>query len=370
MSEIGADQNVEVIGSSGLSNLVRAEIDIQIVTAKRFPRSVVDFKREAEAMATLDEDTAATMFYVIPRGGKNIEGPSVRLAEIVGSAWGNLRYSAQILAIENKQIVAQGTCLDLEKNVAAQVEIRRRITDKNGKRFNDDMIGVTANAACSIALRQAIFKVVPFAYIKDIYGKAQEVSIGKGLTMEQRRSRAFDWFTKIGAKQEDVFKVIKKKGLEDVTVDDLITLQGIRTAVMDGDTTWEAILKEFERPSTEEKKSGLDGLTEKLQGEKGHAEQDPNAGKEEVKDKPNPEETKPTTDPEPPKQTIETEAQQADKLIAQIRQTDLETLESTNDSLQEMVKGFKKVKHRIAIINALNEHKEILKEAANEDNKT
>ena len=352
MSEIGATESVEVVSSSGLSNLVRAEIDIQIVTAKRFPRSVVNFKREAEAMATLDEDTAATMFYVIPRGGKNIEGPSVRLAEIVGSAWGNLRYSAQIISIESKQIVAQGTCLDLEKNVAAQVEIRRRITDKNGKRFNDDMIGVTANAACSIALRQAIFKVVPFAYIKDIYGKAQEVSIGKGLTMEQRRSRAFDWFTKIGAKQEDVFKVIKKKGLEDVTVDDLITLQGIRSAVMEGETTWEAILKEFESPSTEEKKTGLDGLTDKLKKGKNPQSQGPdnemNDGAREGTDDGKEEET---------------DDQKADKLIDQIRKTDLETLTSTNDSIQEIIKGFKKVKHRIAITNALNDHMGILREA-------
>jgi len=359
MSEIGSPAGDEVVSSSGLSNLVRAEIDIQIATAKRFPRSVVNFKREAEAMATLDEDTAATMFYVIPRGGKNIEGPSVRLAEIVGSAWGNLRYSAQIIAIENKQIVAQGTCLDLEKNVAAQVEIRRRITDKNGKRFNDDMIGVTANAACSIALRQAIFKVVPFAYIKGIYGKAQEVSIGKGLTMEQRRSRAFEWFTKIGAKQEDVFKVIKKKGVEDVTVDDLITLQGIRTAVMEGETTWEAILKEFEKPVASEEKPGLDGLTDKLKGEKGG----PGPG-------PEPEQQETETTPEKGEDKELTDDEKADNLIAEIRAQDLEMLKSkgVDDAIREQIKGFSKVKLRIKITKALDEHREILTEAKNENN--
>lgn len=359
MSEIGKPPGDEIVSSSGLSNLVRAEIDIQIVTAKRFPRSVVDFKREAEAMATLDEDTAGSMFYVLPRAHKRIEGPSVRLAEIVGSAWGNLRYSAQIIAIESKYVVAQGTCFDLEKNVAAQVEIHRRITDKDGKRYNDDMIGVTANAACSIAIRQAIFKVVPFAYVKDIYLKAQEVSIGKGLTMEQRRSRAFDWFTKIGAKQDDVLKVIKKKGMEDITVDDLITLQGIRSTVMEGETTWEAILKEFEKPSTEEAKSGLDGLTEKLQKE---------SGKEEVKDEPKPQVVEPAKDPEPPKQTPETDEQQADKLIDEIRAQDLEMLTSkgVDDAIREQIKGFKKVKLRMAITESLDEHLGILREAGKE----
>ena len=76
----------DLAGGGTLSVLSRAEIDVQITTAKRYPRSVTAFRREAEEMATLDEETAGSMFYVLPRAGKNIEGPSVRLAEIVGSA--------------------------------------------------------------------------------------------------------------------------------------------------------------------------------------------------------------------------------------------------------------------------------------------
>mgnify|MGYP001559025338 CR=1 FL=1 len=234
----------DLAGGGTLSVLSRAEIDVQITTAKRYPRSVTAFKREAEEMATLDEETAGSMFYVLPRAGKNIEGPSVRLAEIVGSAWGNLRYEARVVDVGERHIAAQGTAFDLEKNIAARVEVRRRITDKRGKRYNDDMIGVTANAACSIALRQAIFKVVPFAYVKDIYEKAREVSVGKGLTMEQRRGRALEWFSKAGAKQADVLKLLARKGVEDITVDDLILLQGLKTAIQDNETTWDAIMEE------------------------------------------------------------------------------------------------------------------------------
>ena len=234
----------ELADGGTLSKLMRAEIDVQIATAKRYPRSVTGFKREAEEMATLDEETAGSMFYVLPRAGKSIEGPSVRLAEIVGSAWSNLRYEARVVEIADRYISAQGTCFDLEKNVAARVEVRRRITDKKGRRYNDDMIAVTANAACSIALRQAIFKVVPFAYVKDIYEKAKVVAIGKGLTMDQRRNRALEWFGKVGAKSEQILKILGRKGLEDITVDDLIILQGIKTAIQDNETTWDGIIEE------------------------------------------------------------------------------------------------------------------------------
>ena len=102
---------------------------------------------------------------------------------------------------------------------------------------------------------------------------------------------------------------------------------------------------------------GLDGLTDKLKKE---------GGKEEVKDPPKTVVSEQTTDPKPPSDPPQTDEQKADNLIAQIRATDLETLISTNDSLREIIKGFKKVKQRIAIGNALDEHTAILTEAENE----
>src|SRR4051794_13584258 len=77
--------------------ITRGEIDMQIRTARAYPRNITTFKREALALACLDEETASSMFYVVPRGGKMIEGPSIRMAEIVGSAFGNLRYGARIV---------------------------------------------------------------------------------------------------------------------------------------------------------------------------------------------------------------------------------------------------------------------------------
>src|SRR5262245_11187920 len=151
--------------ATALESLNRSEIDIQIATARKYPRSLLKFKNDAEAMACLDEETASSCFYALKRAEKPIEGPSVRLAEIVASAWGNLRSGARIIAEDEKFVVAQGACHDLEKNVAFQVEVRRRITDKNGRRYSDDMITTTCNAACSIALRNAIFKAIPGAYV-------------------------------------------------------------------------------------------------------------------------------------------------------------------------------------------------------------
>jgi len=240
----------KLIETSALEQISRAEIDIQITTARRYPRNLTQFLRDAESLACLDEDTAASMFYVLPRDGKRIEGPSVRLAEVVGSAWGNLHYASRVTEIGDKFVVAQGACWDLEKNVRVTTEVRRRITDKYGRRYSDDMINTTSNAATSIALRNSIFKVVPQVYARTLMEKAKQTAVGKSMSLQDRRRSALEYFVKIGAKIEDLLKVLDAdserahKSEEDINLDDIIILRGFRTAISDGETTWAEIVKE------------------------------------------------------------------------------------------------------------------------------
>jgi len=238
-------ESVEVIplmdSSIALMAIDKAAIDIQIATAKNYPRSVDRSLKDAMTLATLDEDTAAGCFYALPRSGKTIEGPSVRLAEIMAYSWGNLRAEADIVAEDKTTITAMGTCFDLEKNVAVRVRVKRRITDKYGKRYNEDMIGVTSNAAISIALRNAVFKVIPAAFTRRIYLSARKASLGEGGTITQKRQKAMDWFAKLGVKPEQVFEVLGVKGMDDIGEDQLITLRGLVTAIQDGETTVEQV---------------------------------------------------------------------------------------------------------------------------------
>ena len=246
---------------TALESINRGEIDVQISTAKRYPRSIVSFKRQALELATADEETAASCFYSLKRAGKKIEGPSVRLAEIAAYAWGNMRYGARIIDIQQKHVIAQGFAFDLEKNLASSVEIRRRITDSEGRRYSDDMITITANAACAIAFRQAIFKVLPQALLADVYKQSRETAAGKALTMEQRRVRIIADMAKVGASAEQVFKLVDAKGKDDITIDDILFLKGLITSIQDGETTLKTALSEGETvPAT----TKLGDLTETL----------------------------------------------------------------------------------------------------------
>lgn len=258
-------QTIELAPSRGyVESSTRGEVDMQVATARRFPRSVKTFKERALSLATLDEETAASCFYSLPRGGKPIEGPSARLAEIVAASWGNIRSQACVVDVDAKFVTARGTCWDLENNTAVSVEVQRRITDKNNRRYNDDMIGVTANAACAIALRNAVFKVVPMAMVKPIYDKAREVAIGNAETLVARRTKMIAHFGKMGVQPAQICAKVERTGVEDITLDDLAVLIGLSTAIKDGDATIDDAFPPLETPKKESAGSKSEELASKL----------------------------------------------------------------------------------------------------------
>ena len=225
------------VESSTVALLNRSEIDMQIATAHKFPRSIKRFRTEALQMVTLNESVAESCIYALPRGSKTIEGPSARFAEVIASAWGNCRAGARVVSDSGEFITAQGVFHDLERNVAITYEVQRRITDKHGARFNTDMIGVTGNAASSIALRNAILKGVPKAFWDDMYQAARAIIMGDFKTLANRRAEALKAFISFGVSNEQVFAKLGVSGIEDIGLEHLVTLRGLLTAIREGDTT-------------------------------------------------------------------------------------------------------------------------------------
>lgn len=217
--------------------LNKSEIDMQIATAHKYPRSIAQFRRDVMDMVTISEQVAQECIYAIPRDGKMIEGPSARFAEVVASAWGNGRAGARVVSDQGEFVTAQGVFHDLQKNVAITYEVQRRITNKSGKRFGADMIGVTANAACSIALRNAILKGVPKAFWSDMYEGARRTAMGDVKTLPTRRAEAFKALLNYGITKEQVLAKLGLSGDADIGQEQLLALRGILTAIKDGDTT-------------------------------------------------------------------------------------------------------------------------------------
>jgi hypothetical protein len=255
-----------VESSSTLMALNSSEIDTQISTAKRYPRSITQFMKDAKEMVSLTEDIAGDCIYALPRDGKSIEGPSARFAEILISAWGNCRAGARVVSEDERFVNSQGVFLDLQHNTAITYEVKRRITNKHGKKFKDDMIGVTSNAACSIALRNAVLKGIPKAYWRPIYELARKTAIGDVTTLATRRKAVLDEFGKMGVVPDMIYSKLGVAGFNDITLDHLGFLRGIFTALREGDTTIEQVFSSDDGAQVPAK--NLNDLANRLAGKR------------------------------------------------------------------------------------------------------
>ena len=216
-----------------------AEIESQIATAKRYPRDIGVFREKLMSMANLDQETAEGCYYAMPRGGKAIDGPTIRLAEIALACYGNCAAEAHVTSEDDHFIYATGQCRDLENNVCVRVEVRRRITDKWERKFTDDMIAMTANAAISIALRNAIFKVVPGAFLKPVFDRCKRTAVGEIRSLAIKRAEVIKKILQFGVTEDRILGIIGKNSVDEITFDDVAALIGLGTAIKDGDTTVE-----------------------------------------------------------------------------------------------------------------------------------
>lgn len=241
------DQALTPFGGGVVESITRGEVDIQIATAKRYPRDVTTFLKKAETLATRDVETAESCYYTLKRkdrneagGYKKIQGPSIRLAEILVACWGHMRVGGTILGDDGRFVSLRGMAWDLEANSAFSVDVKRRITTREGHTYSDDMIGVTSNAGVSIAVRNAVLHVIPGAIWKAVYEKCLVVARGDAKTLADRRTRMLQFFEQqYKKKPADIFGYLGIRGEADFTLDHLEEMQGLRTALKDGETTIE-----------------------------------------------------------------------------------------------------------------------------------
>lgn len=242
--QVQQDQNIIQIDA-----VERANVDSQVATAKQYPRDIARSVNNSIAMATMDYATAQSCGYALPRGGKPITGPSVHLAKLIVSNWGNVRSEAKVVQITDKQVISRGTCWDLENNVATAFEVRRSIVGKNGKRFSDDMITVTGNAANSIAYRNAVFSVIPKAITDKVYQAAQHFVTGDLSDEEKlvaRRKKCIDFFKdEYGITEQEVVMLCGKQTVNQIKADQIAVLLGITQSLKDGDTTVEEVMRPY-----------------------------------------------------------------------------------------------------------------------------
>lgn len=238
---------VKIEQAEMLQAINRVEIDMQVSTAKQYPRDISKVLANIETLAMLDTETSEGCFYALKRGKGDketfIQGVSVRMAEIIASCWGNLRIQTRIIGNDGKVIIAQGVCHDLENNVAISVEVQRRITYSNGDTYSEDMQVVTGNAASAIAFRNAVLKVIPKAATQRVVTKVHARALGECTDVDKSRLGVVAYFAKLQVTEDMIFKYLKVKNLRDIDKGMIFILRALKTSITEGTTTVEQAFK-------------------------------------------------------------------------------------------------------------------------------
>lgn len=251
------ENEITVINSTeALSAVTSAEIDKQIATAHAYPRNIQSCIKAINDLATMDEETAQDCYYHLERKDKStgevtiIEGPSIRLAEIVASQWGNLRIATRVVGNDGKMVTVEGVCHDLESNVAVSQQQVRSIVSKSGYTYSNDMQVMTINAASAIAVRNAINKVIPKTITNKVVERCKAIVRGEGdsIRLAERRQNCINKFASIGVTSEMICAKLGIESTNAITNDHIVRLVGIFNALRDNASSIE---EEFPKPKQE-----------------------------------------------------------------------------------------------------------------------
>lgn len=215
-----------------------AEIQAQVFMAKQFPRD--ENQARARILRSCQRPgLASKAIYTYPKGGQRVTGPSIRLAEAIAQAWGNLDFNTVILEQRENESVCLSYCWDVETNTRASRSfiVPHKISTKQGERVLTDPREIYELAANQGArrLRACILSIIP----GDIVDEAIEacnvtLSGGNKRPLLDRLRELTDRFMTYYSVPLSSIERYFGYPLDSFTEMDGVTLAGIYTALRDG----------------------------------------------------------------------------------------------------------------------------------------
>lgn len=247
------------------------EVQGMIISAKKFPRDELgSYNRIMKSCQRIS--LADQAVYRLPIGGKTQEGPSIRLAEVLAQAWGNLSFGIKELSRSQGKSLHVAYCLDYETNTKAETEFEVEHwieVGKNGapktKKYITDPVEIDRLIANRGArkLRNCILNIIPPDVIEEAV-KACKATVAKGggMPIEDRVRSMVMAFDSIGVSKEMLEEYLKH-GLEITTGEEIANLQAIYKSILDK----QAKRQDYFNTSEEKEVDKSSKLNAKLKGE-------------------------------------------------------------------------------------------------------
>lgn len=229
------------------------EVQAAMVVAKKFPRD--EYEAMEKIKRTCQRATLAEQaIYSYPRGGQQVSGPSIRLAEALAQNWGNIDYGVIELEQKDGESEMMAYAWDLETNTRVTkiftVE-HKRDTKKGSYQLTDsrDIYEATANFGAR-RMRACILGVIPGDVVDMAVEECRNTvrnSIGKEPIVDRvnKLLKAFKEGFKVSKEQIEKYA---GRNCADFGEEEFITLKGVFKALRDGQASPHDYFPEEEKP--------------------------------------------------------------------------------------------------------------------------
>lgn len=214
------------------------EVQAAMVIAKKFPRNEIEaYNRIINACKR--KSLAEQAMYEYPRGNTKVTGPSIRLAEAMAQAWGNLDFGIIELEQKNGESQVMAYAWDLETNTR-QSKIfsvpHIRGTKKGNVPLTDprDIYEMVANQGAR-RVRACILGVIPGDVIDSAIEQCNKTLIDgeKKPIVDIVREMSGIFQNEFGVSMEAIEKFIGCKS-DAFTMNDLVRLKKVYRSLRDG----------------------------------------------------------------------------------------------------------------------------------------
>lgn len=233
---------IQNINNSMVQTREMTEIQSMVISAKRFPRDIAQVRQDT--LASCDSPALAEASqYVYSKGGTEITGASIRLAEELANAFTNL--DKGWIELERKssvgnvpgESVVQCYCWDMQRNVKAKrtFTVRHwRDTKKGGYALKDEreIYELIANQAAR-RLRACILEIIPKFIVEEAIERCDATLKKVTGPLKSKAPEMLKAFEKIGVTKEMIEKKIQRN-VEAMDESQYGTLRKIYNSLIDG----------------------------------------------------------------------------------------------------------------------------------------
>ena len=230
-------QSLSNVTTAMVTSRQAQEVQAAMIVAKRFPRDERESNDRILKSCTR-RSLAEAAVYEYSRGGTNITGPSIRLAECIAQNWGNIDFGYIELEQRNGESQVMAYAWDLETNTR-QTKVftvpHKRHTSKGDYPLTDprDIYEMVANQA-SRRVRSCILAIIP-GDVVDSAVKQCEITLkaGSNVPLEDRIKDMVEKFAEFSVTTDQLRNYIGKN-VEAFSEADVVRLGKVYRSLKDG----------------------------------------------------------------------------------------------------------------------------------------